>query len=182
MSYRARRVTCLAVSVLVACFGLACAAPSVSPASPSEATRIADSPPEATRIAHYSPLEDGELKALAVADRKALVESGCQENPGGEKIARACSISLSLATCALAHPNELGCCMTACSLRIGYMTSAVIENTAQACAARVRLSPAPVNPVCDFSLPTFSPIRREQFNSSCLERCKELLSRQQCRP
>lgn len=167
MYRRIRAVTQWVVNVSFACYGVACAAPSVSRVPPASCAEVA-------HISPSLPPEDPTLEALVLADRKAL--AGCRDNPG-EKIARACSVSLSLATCAPAHPNEIGCCITACGIRIGEMRSAIVENEAQECAARVRLSPAPVNPVCDLRLPTLSPIRREQVESPCMERCRELLSK-----
>ena len=56
------------------------------------------------------------------------------------------------------------------------MEDAVVESAAQECAARIRSAPVRVNPICEFRLPAYSMIRKDQVEGVCVQRCKELAS------
>ena len=136
--------------------------------------------PPAISYGHSLALEAGAIDTATLdvdarMTEQTLAQAGCKEQPEGLLVARACGLTMSRLTCAVAPKSAIGCCAAACGLRILEMESAVVEVAAQECAARVRLAPTIVNPACEFRLPA-SSMKYETLQSACLERCQHLVN------
>ncbi len=162
MHFRIKTVARFIAHASLALCGAACAVPRGGSVAKD---------PRAESAPSGGPVRGATLEDIALAARNQKL--GCQGNPG-LRLAEACSVTLSLTSCAPARSGDIACCTGDCAQRIEAMTPALVEAAAQECAGRAMTSPA--RPVCEVRLPRFSLLRRDYIDGACLDRCHELLS------
>jgi hypothetical protein len=147
-----------------------------TPAAPApQAACLEPPPPQTTRPEPSLPVASPSVEGSAdLAPGEGPASPTKCRGSQGERLARACSVSLSMTTCAWAKAADVGCCTSVCGNNIIRMTASVVENAAQECAARAKLGQT--NPVCDLRLPTFTTLARDMMPEYCMRRCRELLS------
>jgi hypothetical protein len=92
----------------------------------------------------------------------------------GEKLGRACGVTRSSFTCAIAKREDDHCCRVSCTEELEHIRWSIVENSAQACAIRVHFGAGRIKPVCELDVPSLSPIGGATMAQWCNERCAEL--------